>query len=71
MNGKDAPAVLEEMENQGPAFFKIKDILAGEEYLSLQLRVETADGWKTIDSIAGGSPLAPGIHVYPDDLSKE
>ncbi len=68
MYGKNAPAVLEEIKNQGLAFFKIKDMLAAEESLSLQLRVETADGWKTRGNIAGGSPLAPGIHVYPIDL---
>lgn len=69
MYGKNAAAVLEEIKNQGPAFFAIKDMLAAEEALSLQLRVETTDGWKTMGSIAGGSPLAPGTLVYPVDLS--
>lgn len=69
MYGKNAPAILEEIKNQGPAFDKIKDMLAAEEALALQLRVETDDGWKTMGNIAGGSPLAPGTHVYPVDLS--
>lgn len=69
MYGENAPAVLEEIKNQGPAFVKIKDMLAAEEALSLQLRVETDEGWKTMGNIAGGSPLAPGTHVYPVDLS--
>ncbi|MDQ1351231.1 MAG: hypothetical protein QG657_1533 [Acidobacteriota bacterium] len=69
MYGKNAPAVLEEIETQGPAFVKIKDMLAEAEALSLQLRVETDDGWKIMGNIAGGSPLAPGTHVYPVDLS--
>lgn len=55
MYGNNARAMLEE--------------LTREESLSLQLRVETADGWKTAARMAGGSPLAPGIHVYPVDLS--
>jgi hypothetical protein len=67
--GENAPAVLEEIKNQGPAFVKIKDMLAAEEALSLQLRVETDEGWKTMGNMAGGSPLAPGTHVYPVDLS--
>lgn len=69
MYGENAPAVLEEIENRGPVFLKIKDMLTREEALSLELRIETSGGWKTMGNIAGGSPLAPGIHAYPVDLS--
>ncbi len=66
--GKQGPAVLAEIKNQGPAFTKIKNMFSSEEFLSLQLRVNTAVGWETRGIITGGSPLAPGTHVYPVDL---
>ncbi len=66
--GKQGPAVVEQIKNQGPAFTKIKNMFSNEEFLSLQLRVNTAAGWETRGIIAGGSPLVPGTHVYPVDL---
>jgi hypothetical protein len=66
--GKQSPAVLEEIKNQGPAFTKIKNLFCNEEFLSLQLRVNTTAGWETRGSITGGSPLVPGTRVYPVDL---
>jgi hypothetical protein len=56
--GKQGPAVVEE----------IKNITAAGEFLSLQLRVNTAAGWETRGIISGGSPLVPGTRVYPVDL---
>jgi hypothetical protein len=66
--GKQGPAVLEEIKNQGPAFTKIKNMFSHEEFLSLQLRVNTTSGWETRGIIPGGSPLVPGPRVYPVDL---
>jgi hypothetical protein len=66
--GKQGPAVLEEIKNQGPAFTEIKNMFSHEEFLSLQLRVNTTGGWETRGIIPGGSPLVPGTRVYPVDL---
>jgi len=59
----------EEVHNRGPAFFRMVNTHVREELYSLQIRVETEDGWKSKGLIIGGGPFVSEDKVYSFDIS--
>jgi len=54
----------EEMNSFGPAFFRMRNTHVREELYSLQVRVETEDGWKSKALIIGGGPFISEDKIY-------
>lgn len=59
----------EEVKNRGPAFFKMKNLHFREELYSLQVRVNTEEGWKSKGIIIGGGPFISEDKIYSLDIS--
>jgi hypothetical protein len=60
---------FDEVNNLGPAYFKMMTTHLREELYSLQIRVETEDGWKSKGIIIGGGPLISEEKVCLLDIS--
>lgn len=58
----------DEIKNFGPAYFKMVNTHVRDELYSLQIRVETQNGWKSKGIILGGGPLVSEDKVYILDL---
>lgn len=59
----------DEVNNLGPAYFKMVNTHVREELYSLQIRVETEDGWRSKGLIIGGGPFISEDKVYSLDIS--
>lgn len=59
----------EEMNNFGPAFFRMRNTHVREELYSLQVRVETENGWESKALIIGGGPFISEDKIYTLDIS--
>lgn len=60
---------FDEVNNFGPAYSKMMTTFLREELYSLQIKVETEDGWKSKGMIIGGGPLISKDKVYHLDIS--
>jgi hypothetical protein len=67
--GRDLPDWYDAVNSLGPEFVKTLNWYATEELYLLQIRVETAGGWKTKGMIYGGGPFASKDKAYLLDLS--
>lgn len=56
--GQDLSGWYTEVKDHGPAYFKMLNMHVREELYSLQIRVETENGWKSKGLVIGGGPLA-------------
>ena len=59
----------EEINNFGPAFFRMVNMHVKEELYSLKIRVEAEDGWKSKALIIGGGPFISEEKIYALDIS--
>jgi hypothetical protein len=59
----------DEINSLGPAYFKMVNMHVRAELYSLQVRVETDDGWKSKGLIIGGGPFVSEDKVYSFDIS--
>jgi hypothetical protein len=66
--GNQVSQWYDEIKNFGPAYFKMVNTHVREELYSLQIRVETKNGWKSKGLILGGGPLVSEDKVYILDL---
>lgn len=67
--GKQVSQWYEEVKNLGPAFFKMANTALREELYSLQIRVETENGWESRGMLIGGPFLISTEKVYILDLT--
>jgi len=58
-----------EVKDRGPAFFKMKNLHFREELYSLQVRVNTEEGWKSKGIMIGGGPFISEDKIYSIDIS--
>jgi hypothetical protein len=57
LHGKDVPSWYKEVNNHGPAYFKMLNMHVREELYSLQVSVETEKGWESKGLVIGGGPF--------------
>lgn len=67
--GNQVGAWYEEVDHMGPCLFKLLNMHLREELYSLQIRVETPEGWTSKGLIVGGGPLVSETKAYPLDLA--
>lgn len=67
--GEELPAWYDRVKNIGPDFFKIVNTALREELYSLQLRVETENGWETRGMVLGGPSVISKEKLYTIDLA--
>lgn len=58
----------QEIDSRGPAYFRLQTMGLREELYRLQIRVETAQGWKSKGLILGGGPFISEDRIYTIDL---
>jgi len=66
--GKDVYSWYKEVNNHGPAYFKMLNMHVREELYSLQIRVETEKGWKSKAFVIGGGPFVSENKLYLLDI---
>jgi hypothetical protein len=59
----------DEVNNLGPAYYRMLNAHLREELYSLHIRVETNDGWKSKGLIMGAGPFVSEDRVYTLDIS--
>ena len=67
--GRELGSYFEKINAGGPALLSLMGWFAREEMYNLQVRVETAAGWKTKALVYGGGPVIAKDKVYALDLS--
>ena len=69
LHGNEVYEWYEEVDNFGPAYFKVTSMNIREELYYLKIRVETETGWKSKGLIFGGGPFISDDKVYVIDIS--
>ena len=69
LHGKEVYEWYKEVDNFGPAYFKVTSMNIREELYCLKIRVETEIGWKSKGFIFGGGPFISDDKVYVIDIS--
>ncbi len=66
--GRGQEAFFREVDARGPAFFKMLNWYANEDLYTLNVQVETAQGWKPRFRIYGGGPFVAKEKAYLFDV---
>jgi hypothetical protein len=69
LHGNKVHAWYQEINNMGPAFFKMVAMHLGEQLYSLKINIKTESGWKSKGIIVGGGPFVSEDKIYPLDIS--
>jgi hypothetical protein len=69
LHGHNIREYYDEVNSHKPAFFNLTSLTLREELYSLQIKVETKEGWESKGMIIGGGPFISENKVYPLDIS--
>jgi hypothetical protein len=69
IRGTESAAFLEEVDDRGPAFFKLMQWHNREELYLIHLEVDTPSGWEKRSVIYGGGPFVQKEKCYRFDIS--
>jgi len=69
LHGNEIHEWYSEVNNFGPAYYKVTNMNIREELYYLKIKVETESGWKSKGLIFGGGPFISDDKAYPIDIS--